>query len=271
MEEKSKKVIIKRVKKNHGGGHGGSWKVAYADFVTAMMAFFLLMWLLAMVSPDKQAKMANYFRTFSLFDKPGKSFTVGSDVKPLVKSPGEQGKAGSDQSEQGSHPVSAGAQDQLLAAIKEEVKSLDDDFRESVTLSASPDGVRLQIFDLAGKPLFEPGTANFTERGRSILRTAALLVGKLSNDFAIEGHTGAAEGKKAQMDTWQLSSLRAANTMKEFLAAGVPAGRVAKIEGFAGTVPLIKDNPADPRNGRISIILLNTKRQPPETRLKPSF
>jgi len=267
MEDRSRKVIIKKVKKGHGGQHGGSWKVAYADFVTAMMAFFLLMWLMSMVSPEKQSQTANYFKTYSLFDKPGRSFVDGGDTTPLVKSPGEKGRTFSDPYHNGSHTID-GTEEQLLAEVRQEIKGLPDGFKERVVVDRAPEGVRLQIFDIEGSPLFQSGSNIPTERGRSVFMIAAGILRRLPADVILQGNTDPRDGRIDQSEEWRISALRATTAMREFIAAGFPESRVIRIEGFANTVPLIKSNPQDPRNRRISVILFK-KKEPPEIKLKP--
>jgi chemotaxis protein MotB len=260
VEDKKKTIIIKRVKKGHGGGHGGSWKVAYADFVTAMMAFFLLMWLLAMVSPEKKAVMSLYFKEFSLFEKGGKSFMQEGGLKPLFESPGQQGAETQDvtkDADLGGKEVKAGA---LLAQVEQRMKTAKEDFKGSILVDTSENGVRIQIVDRKEVPIFLAGSPQLTEEGKRIARFVASSMRGLPNDIVVEGHTDASGGTSDQSLNWELSALRACNAKRELEASGMELGKIARVVGYAQTMLLIKDDPEDPRNRRVSIIFLHQKK-----------
>ncbi len=250
MSEAVRKVIIKKVKKKHGEGHhGGSWKVAYADFVTAMMAFFLLLWLLSMVSTEKRAVMAEYFKNFSIFKESGRTFQPGSafvitdhitkaELKPeniaaALKAAmkrkgagkGENGQSGSDQ----------------------------------VIIDAVDGGVRIQIVDKEGSPMFQLGSTEPTEKAKEILASVAEVIKDLDQKIAIEGHTDAAPFRGDQITNWELSTNRASAARRMLEGNGLDPSRVARVVGFADTQLYIKDQPKDPQNRRISIILLQPK------------
>jgi chemotaxis protein MotB len=259
MSEAIRKVIIKKVKKRHGEGHhGGSWKVAYADFVTAMMAFFLLLWLLSMVSTEKRIVMAEYFKNFSLFKESGRSFQPGSafvitdhikkaELKPenvamsLRKALAKKGQGRSP----GSGP-GEGLSDQVL-------------------IDAIDGGVRIQIVDKEGSPMFQLGSAEPTEKCHEILAAVAEVIGEQDAKIAIEGHTDAAPFRGDQITNWELSTNRASAARRLLETNGTDPLRVARVVGYADTNLLIKENPKDPQNRRISIILLQPKDGPPLT------
>lgn len=264
MEEKKKVIIIKRVKKGHGGAHGGSWKVAYADFVTAMMAFFLLMWLLAMVSPEKRAVMSLYFKEFSLFEKGGKSFLQEGGVKPLFQSPGQEGSDRQDVTSDGELGGKS-ARGDLLTQVEKKIQGVSDGFKNSILVDTTERGVRIQIVDRKEIPIFLSGSPQLTEDGKRIVRFVASSMRGLPNDIEVEGHTDASGSSTDQMANWELSALRACNAKKELEASGIDPGRVTKVVGYAQTRLLIQDNPDDPRNRRISIIFLYQKNNKPST------
>lgn len=260
MEEKKKAVIIKKVKKGHGGGHhGGSWKVAYADFVTAMMAFFLLMWLLAMVAPEKKAVMALYFKDFSLFEKGGKSFMAEGGLKPLLNQK-EDPNTGQDEASKESSGDAAGKSN-LLSQVEQKIIGLADGLKNNILVDTSEEGVRIQIVDRKESPIFPAGSPQFTEEGKRVVRSVAASMRGLPNDIVVEGHTDASGTKNDQVTNWELSAMRACSAKKELEASGIEAGRVIKVAGFAHTVPLIREDPEDPRNRRVSIVFLYKKKQ----------
>ncbi|HOW99962.1 MAG TPA: flagellar motor protein MotB, partial [Deltaproteobacteria bacterium] len=253
MSEAVRKVIIKKVKKKHGEGHhGGSWKVAYADFVTAMMAFFLLLWLLSMVSTEKRAVMAEYFKNFSLFKESGKTFQPGSafviadhikkaELKPenvamsLKKALGRKGAG-----QQGKAP-GTGQEEALM---------------EHLRVDAVDGGVRIQIIDREGSPMFQLGSAEPTVKCREIIAAVAEVIREQDARIAVEGHTDAAPFRGDQITNWELSTNRASSARRMLEASGLDPARVARVVGYADTDLLVKENPKDPQNRRISIILL---------------
>ncbi|MEM5787991.1 MAG: flagellar motor protein MotB, partial [Syntrophobacteraceae bacterium] len=160
MDDKPKKIIIKRVKKGHKGHHGGSWKVAYADFVTAMMAFFLLMWLLNMTSQEKRAVLALYFKHFSLFTKGGKSFMHEGGSRPTG-----QNHAGEEVLETGE--FSAGiTNDELASKLLTGIEQNIQQGGQQVLIAISEEGIRIQIVDSRENPIFPVGSAQLTDSAK---------------------------------------------------------------------------------------------------------
>ncbi|MFZ5998489.1 MAG: flagellar motor protein MotB [Nitrospirota bacterium] len=259
MADKSKIIIIKKIKKGHEGHHGGSWKVAYADFVTAMMAFFLLMWLLAMVSPEKRAAIAQYFREFSLFQsdsQSGSSFLQESSQ--IFDQSGGDVQSSTSAFGKGARELSADAlKEQLKKDIEEKLKSL----KDQAIVDTFEGGVRIQLVDMEGRPMFLPGGTELTPRAKEILKLVGENMKDLPNRIAIEGHTDAAPLKAGQTTNWELSTQRASSARKELEANHIDPRRIARVVGYADTELLVKDNPKDPRNRRISIILLQPKAQ----------
>ncbi len=258
MADKSKSIIIKKIKKGHEGHHGGAWKVAYADFVTAMMAFFLLMWLLAMVSPEKRAALSEYFKHFSIFEKAGQSFMMEGQQQVLEK--GHEMKT----FDFGEGTISLSPEDlkeKLKKAIEEKLRAL----RDQAVVDIFEGGVRIQLVDLEGKSMFLPGSAQLTPSAKEILKLVGENIKDLPNKIAVEGHTDASPLKTGRITNWELSTDRASSARRELEANGIDPVRIARVVGYADTELLIKDDPHDPRNRRISIILLQSKvEQPPK-------
>jgi chemotaxis protein MotB len=250
MDEKPKKVFLKNVKKVHAAPHGGSWKVAYADFVTAMMAFFLLMWLLA--SPEKKASMAVYFKHFSLFDKKGESFMMEGPPR-LVKGD----STGTERDDAGGSGAGLTAEEVkgiLLSAVNQKLQ----EEKSHILIEMTKQGVRVQIIDTESGSIFPAGSAQLGDRGKRILKVVAETGRGLSSKIVIEGHTDSSP-TKGDVTNWELSAARACAARKEMEMDGVAATRISRVIGRADRAPLIQDNPLDPRNRRLSILFVFDK------------
>ena len=253
MEDRSKIIIRKVKKKTHGGHHGGSWKVAYADFVTAMMAFFLLLWLLSMIAPEKRIAMADYFQNYNIL----KSDTQHSGSSILDKSAGVLGmgrpmKKESSQvkSERKTNP------EDLAKAMRHVIDDKLQAMKNQVFVDTTKEGVRIQIVDNEGSAIFRLGSDEPTEKALQIIRLVSENIKEQPNRIVIEGHTDAAPFKNAVKTNWELSTSRASAARRELENNGVDPARIARVVGYADQDLLIKDDPKDLRNRRISIILL---------------
>lgn len=254
----NKAVIIKKLKKAESEGrHGGSWKVAYADFVTAMMAFFLLLWLITMVSPEKRARIATYFKHFSIFEESGTSF--------LEKSSEIMNEAG--ESEQKIQPEIGGPfamkPEDFKEMIKKAIEDKLSDIKDQVIVDIFEGGVRIQLVDKEGKPMFDLGSVEPTPLAKRSLEVIAQQIKDLPNQVAVEGHTDALAYKGSHYTNWELSTERALTARKELERFGLDPKRITRVAGYADTIPFIKENPNDPRNRRISIILIFPEKNPP--------
>jgi chemotaxis protein MotB len=251
-------VIIKKVgKKGHGGGHGGAWKVAYADFVTAMMAFFLLMWLLAMVSPEKRAGISYYFKHFNVFDKAGLSF-VETKITPKVSLMDDQALGKPELSLQIEEEEQRALQsaEALSEHLKKEIESKLNDFKDQIIIDTYEGAVRVEILDKETGTMFPLGSSEISANGKRILKTISPAIIASNRKIAIEGHTDAltyaAPGKYSN---WELSTERASVARKELERDGLPPEMLMRVTGYAATEPLNKSNLYDPRNRRISILM----------------
>lgn len=250
---KEQKLIIKKIKKVSGEGHhGGSWKVAYADFVTAMMAFFLLLWLITMVSPEKRAKVAAYFKHFSIFEQGGSSFMEKSSE--VFSEAGESSKKiPYEMFGQGTPSIKP---EEFKEAIKRAIEDKLSDIRDQVIVDIFEGGVRIQLVDKEGKPMFDLGSSTPTPIAKRILQVIGDNIKSLSNPVAVEGHTDSLTYKSSSYSNWELSTERALTARKELERYGLDPSRITRVAGYADTVPFIKEDPKDPRNRRISIILM---------------
>ena len=263
MTEK-KAVIIKKVKKGgHGGHHGGAWKIAYADLVTAMMAFFLLMWLLNNVSEEKKEQLSIYFKEFSVFDGPPPSMTMGSggksssDTERLVPIMME-GTVGMYSEGKSQEEI---LKEAMAKAIEEKLK----DYKDELIVDTFDNGVRIQMLYGEGNPFFESASSQLTDDARNVLKVIAETVRDMPNQVAVEGHTDAKPlgGPNSRYTNWELSTDRASSARLILQEFGIEPKRMVRVAGYAATQPLILDNPEDPRNRRVSILLFNDPTQTP--------
>jgi chemotaxis protein MotB len=250
---KQDKIIIKKVKKVVGGGHhGGEWKVAYADFITAMMAFFLLMWLIAILSPDKKEHMAQYFKEFSFMQNGGAGFLDSNTGITSGSGPGKVNFT--------SELVRGGpnqlTQEELRDKLKKDIETKMANVKDQILVDIFEGGVRIQMIDKEGQPMFPLGSPDLTPTAKGIIKVISKTIIGLNNDVAIEGHTDALNYSSTHYTNWELSTERASAARKALETQGLNPDRLVRVAGYASKEPLIKDNPSDPRNRRISIILL---------------
>jgi chemotaxis protein MotB len=262
MEDKPKKIIIKRVKKGHEQHHGGSWKVAYADFVTALMAFFLMMWLLNMTSQEKRAVLAMYFKHFSLFEKGGKSFMHDGGQRPVGQDFG-----GEDVVDTGEHQTGI-TNDELATKLMTGVDQNVAAGKEQFFIAVTEEGIRIQIVDSKQNPIFPTGSAQLTDAAKQIIRTVASILKNFPNEIAVEGHTDSSPTRSEQVSNWELSVARASSARRELELAGIEPSRICRVVGFADRVPLFSNSPDDARNRRISILFAKAKKLKPPDRFQ---
>jgi chemotaxis protein MotB len=252
MEERQKVIIRKVKKKSHGEAHGGSWKVAYADFITALMAFFLLMWLLAMIAPEKRIAMSEYFQNATIFQED----KAQSGTSVLDKSAGVIDMGGKKKDSLRKNAEVKTDPEELARTMR---RAIDDKLyamRNQVFVDMTKEGVRIQIVDNEGSDIFRSGSDVPTEKARQIIALVCENIKDKNNRIVIEGHTDSAPFKNVQITNWELSTLRASAARRELENNGIDSGRVARVVGYADQDLFSKDNPRDPRNRRISIILL---------------
>jgi chemotaxis protein MotB len=275
-------IIIKRIKKGgHAGHHGGAWKVAYADFVTAMMAFFLLMWLINTTSPEQKRGIADYFAPASVSETTsgsggilggaslsdvGTKASGSKDIIQALAPQAPQNVTESGQSQNQSAQSSQGADQKAdAAALSSAAQSLRQamqdmpelaELSKQIIVDQTPQGLRIQLVDQEGRSMFDEGSARPNDRAKVLLQAVAKVVNKLPNRITIAGHTSAdANGAKAPGD-WGLSSARADASRQVLQAAGVDPDRIYQVAGKAASDPLYPDDPMLPGNRRITITLL---------------
>ncbi|MBI4969095.1 MAG: flagellar motor protein MotB [Rhodospirillales bacterium] len=278
-------IIIKRVKKGGHGHHGGAWKVAYADFVTAMMAFFLLLWLLNAVTEEQLKGISNYFapqtvsRTTSgaggilggqVMGEGAMSSQTSSPSVSLALPPPVMGKSSDDKtqdkqglSDEEFEEVQAEKEEQSFReaqrVIRQAIQSLPEiqALKDSLLLDNTPEGLRIQLIDNDRQAMFSSGSAELTGQARKLIELIGKVLIHMPQKIAISGHTDAVPFQRgANYGNWELSSDRALASRRALLDTGMPSDRVARVVGKADQEPLIKDDPRSQRNRRISIVLL---------------
>ncbi len=260
MRREEQPVIIKKIKKSHGGGHhGGAWKVAYADFVTAMMALFLVLWLVAMLSISAKKRMGNYFRSYTIFKGTGAGGGKGISVM--------RGNVVKLDSEEGDMMIGSLYKNELANSIISNVEKNLDDYKDQVLVYTTKEGVRVEIVEETGKPMFELGNATLLPSGIKTLSVVAESIKKSHNDIYIEGHTDSYKYEKEGYTNWELGADRANMVRRELIKDGVAPERIKKVISFADSVPLNNYNAYDPINRRVSILII-TENKTPES-LKP--
>lgn len=285
-DESQRPIIIKRIKKGGHAHHGGAWKIAYADFVTAMMAFFLLMWLLSSVSQSSLAGIAEYFQMplrVALFG----GSSVGESSSPIQgggqdirHNEGEMNRSrsvvDSQQKEKIEEEIKRKVQ-QKAQQEKQERASLNklarkiseaieanptlNQFKDQIMLEMTPEGLRIQIIDEKNRPMFDSGSANLLPHTRLLLQELGGILNEVPNRMSISGHTDAmpfSAGHRGYSN-WELSADRANAARRELLLGGMHEQKMLRVTGLAAASPLDRENTSNPINRRITLIVLNKR------------
>jgi chemotaxis protein MotB len=298
-EEESKPapiIVIKKVIEGGHGHHGGAWKVAYADFVTAMMAFFLLMWLINATSPEQKKGLADYFTpTIGIKDSQGIGFKGGKMVNvkagksnrdtvapgivvgrvsqgPVNAPPSPDSKKNPDAeasaTESEASQEDAKTQDQTIdveqfKSTEEQVKQMIEkdpeikEYQNDIIVEQAPDGLKIDLIDDRKKPMFDPETANLTEMGKKVLDAMATVIAKTPNNVSLHGHTSSVGSTpNPQYTNWELSADRANAARRFLVTTQLSPDRVLKVVGEADRKLLVPQEPNSPRNQRITIMVL---------------
>jgi chemotaxis protein MotB len=288
-EDRIAPIIVKKIKKSGGGHHGGAWKIAYADFVTAMMAFFLLMWLLGSSSKSQLEGISEYFKTPLKVALQGGPAIAASDSllkntggKDLTKKQGQvkpiDGPKGKEKSVDIKDAKEAlkKAEEAKLEQLKQKIeKAIEESetlskFKEQLLLDITPDGLRIQIVDDQNRAMFQSSKAELEPYAKEILHEIGKMLNGVENKISISGHTDAApysNGNKGYSN-WELSSDRANSSRRELISGGMDEAKLLRVVGLASASLFDKENPFNPSNRRISLIVMN--KQAEENALKDS-
>jgi chemotaxis protein MotB len=274
--EMEQPIIVKKKKGGHGGHHGGAWKVAYADFVTAMMAFFLLMWLLGSTTDGDKKGIADYFQSPLKIALAGGSGS--GDSNSVLKGGGEsltstvgQVKKGDVEAQRNTinlHKLKAEqvrAEIARLEDLKQEIQQKlqsNEKLKEvssQIRLDMTRDGLRIQIVDDQNRPMFASGSAVIAPYMKDLLHEIGAVLTEVPNRLTLEGHTDAQPfpGGDRGYSNWELSADRANASRRELIAGGLADDRVLRVQGLASSQPFDEKDPLAPTNRRISIIVMN--------------
>ncbi len=277
-EDIARPIIIKKVKKVSGGSHGGAWKIAYADFVTAMMAFFLLMWLLNATPKPKLAGISEYFKMplkVAMMGGPavaasdsvikntgGKDITLKQgQVKPIDGPKGKEKKVDIQDAKEALKQVEAKKLEELKQKIE---KTIDESemlskFKKQLLIDITSEGLRIQIVDDKNRPMFNSAKAELQPYAKEILQQMGQMLNGVENKISLSGHTDAtpyASGDKGYSN-WELSADRANASRRELIAGGMDETKLLRVVGLSSAALFDKENPFNPSNRRINIIVMN--------------
>jgi chemotaxis protein MotB len=276
--EQKPPIVVKRIRKVTHGHHGGAWKIAYADFVTAMMAFFLLMWLLGSTTKGDLEGIAQYFKTplkVALQGGSGSgdsSSVIQGGGRDLTRTNGQVARTEKPVEKRVINLQAAQAQIeqeemQRLRDLKARLEAGIDAsptlraFKRQIRVELTPEGLRIQIVDEQNRPMFDVGSAVLKDYTREILREIAKLLNDVPNRISLSGHTDAKPyaGGERGYSNWELSVERANASRRELVAGGIEERKIIRVVGLGSAVMLDKADPFDPVNRRISITVLNQK------------
>jgi chemotaxis protein MotB len=275
--KKLQPIIVKKIKKGGHAAHGGAWKIAYADFVTAMMAFFLLMWLLGSTTEGDKKGIAEYFSSplkIALLSSGSgagdASHVIHGGGQDLTRSTGQvkRGELAADRSHVNVHQLKAEQMRAEIAKLEELKRKIQEKIDANSRLAAisnqirldmTADGLRIQIVDEQSRPMFASGSAVVQPYMRDLLRDIGSVLAEVPNRLTLEGHTDAQpfSGGDRGYSNWELSADRANASRRELLMGGLPEDHVLRVQGLASSMLLDANDPLNPVNRRISIIVMN--------------
>jgi chemotaxis protein MotB len=279
MANSTQPIIIKKVKKAAHGHHGGAWKIAYADFVTAMMAFFLLMWLISMTTREQKTGLAEYFAPAALslsnsgaggmlmgaaLDKSGNRSSALRDTAmgtPTKEDGARRTNSGRASDREVNRPAAGvQAQHSAMASLRQALQNMPEiaELSRNIVIEPSHEGLNVSLVDQNGRSMFPEGSLHPNERTRLVLVALAPTLRRLPNRLSLTGHTTTTRpGLVQAVDSWSLTAGRALAVREILSAAGLPHDRIASVVGRADTEPLFPDNPYIPPNRRVTITLLS--------------
>ncbi|MDX1692650.1 MAG: flagellar motor protein MotB [Ketobacteraceae bacterium] len=267
----SKPIIVRRVKKYTHGHHGGAWKVAFADFAVAMMAFFLVLWLMEAASVQEKAAISGYFSDPSAFSEKGSPYVIDLEGS-LKKSEGEseaptlkmeniaQGnvideETVQDLAQQIEYRKFQELRRQLQAKIEKNPEL--EKYKDQIIMEITDDGLQIQIVDKDSRPMFDSGSDEIKSHMQKILQALGKTIANVPNDISISGHTDAAAfTERRNYSNWELSAERANAARRALQKAGISEDKISQVVGLASSVLFDEENPLNPINRRISILVL---------------
>ncbi len=271
-------IIVKRISRKAGGHHGGAWKIAFADFAVAMMAFFLVMWLLTVASPEELQQISGYFNDPIGFEEGGSPFAIDLGGTPTVAPDRTLSDIQEDQSRIPDDGQAESAAQEAERVVSESVEKLELDmllqelqnkideepvlqrFKDQILLEITQDGLRIQIVDAENRPMFASGSPQLQPYFEEILLSLSETISVVPKKISIGGHTDAAPFVgRGGYGNWELSTERANAARRTMLAAGYPENQLARVVGFADSALFDRADPLNPINRRIDIVVLNKR------------
>ncbi|MNO82182.1 Motility protein B [compost metagenome] len=275
--ENNQPIIVKRVKRFGDGHHGGAWKIAFADFATAMMAFFLVLWLLSTATPEQKIAIAGYFKDPIGFTESGTPYVIDLGGTPELApdktiNPEEKSEQKPDTSiqlnkEQVETMAEQVERERLQLLLQELQNKVEENpqlqkFKDQILFEITQDGLRIQIMDAENRPMFDIGSARLQPYFEDILLAMADTIKAVPNKISISGHTDAKPyAGTGEYGNWELSANRANAARRALVAGGYPDGQVARVVGYASSSLFDRKDPFNPVNRRIDIIVLTKKAQ----------
>lgn len=276
--ENNQPIIVKRVKKTAGGHHGGAWKIAFADFATAMMAFFLVMWLMTSATPEQKKAISGYFQDPIGFTEsaspyaidlggtptPAPERTLNPDISEAPESQPDEAGVSTDQIETLAEKMEQERLELLLQELQNKVEENPElqRFKDQILFEITQDGLRIQIMDAENRPMFALGSANLQPYFEDILLAMADTIRAVPNKISVSGHTDAKPFiGRGDFGNWELSSNRANAARRTLVAGGYPDEQVARVVGYASSALFDREDPFNPVNRRIDIVVLTKKAQ----------
>lgn len=268
-------IIIKRIKKVAGGHHGGAWKIAFADFATAMMAFFMVMWLMSSATPEQKLAISGYFQDPIGFTESASPHVIDLGGTPtpapdrtLNDLPDPQAEAeavmDAEQAQTFAEQLERERLDLLLQELQNKVDENPDltRFKDQILFEITQDGLRIQIMDAANRPMFALGSAQLQPYFEDILLAMADSIRGVPNKISISGHTDAKPySGRGDFGNWELSAGRANAARRALVAGGYPDEQLARVVGYASSALFDRDEPLNPINRRIDILVLTKRAQ----------
>ena len=304
-DDSQQPIVVKRIKKGGGGAHGGAWKIAYADFVTAMMAFFLLMWLLGSTAQGDLQGISDHFNTPLKVAMAGGSGTGDSSSilkgggQDLTRSVGQVKRgdvasrstvnvaaAGGTDSEDGQAPSDTEAEaarkafEKLdrarLIDVQGQIEALMEasaslrKFKNQILMEITSDGLQIQIIDEQNRPMFDSASSALKPYTRELLQTIGRTLNGVPNRVSLTGHTDSTSygGGERGFSNWELSANRANASRREMVVGGLDPDKVVRVVGLADTMPFLPEDTAAPQNRRITIVVLSRKQENAATDVK---
>ena len=281
--ENNQPIIVKRVKKIAGGHHGGAWKIAFADFATAMMAFFMLLWLMSSATPEQKKLISGYFQDPVGFSEsaspyvidlggtptPAPDKTLNPEVKDQLEAGpeqdvGKEAEVNPAQAESLAEQVERERLELLLQELQNKVEENPQlqNFKDQILFEITQDGLRIQIMDAENRPMFASGSARLQPYFEDILLAMTDTIAAVPNKISVSGHTDAAPFVgRGGYGNWELSSDRANAARRVLIAGGYDDEQVARVVGYASSALFDRENSLNPVNRRIDIVVLTKKAQ----------